>query len=136
MDYNIKSKESIVKLKNLAIEKIFFKRNIEKNISNNLKVSFSVEYSELKEDEQVKLTARISAEDRDALELEITICGLFTIQEDDEALKRELAEKNTLSIMFPYLRSQITLVTTQPDFKPIVLPAININALVEEEKEN
>ena len=41
---------------------------------------------------------------------------------------REGGEENeeyTVAIMFPFIRSQITLLTTQPGMTPIVLPPIN-----------
>lgn len=38
--------------------------------------------------------------------------------------------KNTVAILFPYLRSQVTLMTAQPNIEPVVIPAININALL------
>ena len=45
-----------------------------------------------------------------------------------------MLEKNTLAIMFPYLRSYISIITTQPGMNPIVLPAMNIIALVNDQK--
>ena len=35
-----------------------------------------------------------------------------------------------MAILLPYLRAQITIMTSQPDVEPVVLPAININALL------
>lgn len=32
---------------------------------------------------------------------------------------------NTVAIMFPFIRSQVTLLTSQPGMTPIVLSAIN-----------
>lgn len=43
-----------------------------------------------------------------------------------------LIQKNTLAIMFPYLRSYITSLTAQPGVTPIVLPPMNIVAMLEE----
>ena len=45
---------------------------------------------------------------------------------------RELIEKNTVAIMFPYLRSYVSLLTTQPGMSPIVLSAMNIAAMLRE----
>lgn len=49
----------------------------------------------------------------------------FTQQENMDIL-----EKNTIAIMFPYIRSYISTITTQPGMNPIVLPAMNIVAMV------
>lgn len=37
--------------------------------------------------------------------------------------------------MFPYLRSQITLMTTQPNIAPVVIPPININSFLKKQEE-
>ena len=39
-------------------------------------------------------------------------------------------EQNMIAIVFPYIRSYITSITTQPGMSPIVLPAMNIAAMV------
>ena len=41
-------------------------------------------------------------------------------------------KKNTVAILFPYVRSAFTLLTAQPGMEPVVLPALNINALIDE----
>ena len=46
----------------------------------------------------------------------------------------DILEKNTIEIMFPYIRSYISIITTQPGMAPIVLPAINIIAMINDQK--
>lgn len=46
----------------------------------------------------------------------------------------DILEKNTIAIMFPYIRSYISLITTQPGMAPIVLPAMNIIAMINDQK--
>lgn len=46
---------------------------------------------------------------------------------------RGLIEKNAIAIMFPYIRSYISIITTQPGMTPIVLPAMNIVAMLNDE---
>ena len=46
----------------------------------------------------------------------------------------DILEKNTIAIMFPYIRSYISTLTTQPGMNPIVLPAMNIIAMVNDKK--
>ena len=45
----------------------------------------------------------------------------------------DIIKKNTVAIMFPFVRSQISLLTTQPDMVPIVLPPINTAKFEEKE---
>jgi cysteine sulfinate desulfinase/cysteine desulfurase-like protein len=39
--------------------------------------------------------------------------------------EESIIKTNTVAIMFPFIRSQVTLLTTQPGMTPIVLPPIN-----------
>jgi preprotein translocase subunit SecB len=39
-------------------------------------------------------------------------------------LEENIVKTNTVAIMFPFIRSQVTLLTTQPGMTPIVLPPI------------
>ena len=43
----------------------------------------------------------------------------------DEEKKNNIIKNNTVAIMFPFIRSQVSLLTTQPGMAPIVLPPIN-----------
>lgn len=45
----------------------------------------------------------------------------------------DILKKNMIAIMFPYIRSYISIVTTQPGMEPVVLPAMNIAAMINEE---
>ena len=46
----------------------------------------------------------------------------------------EESRKNTIAILFPYVRSYISIITTQPGMTPIVLPAMNIVAMINDQK--
>ena len=48
----------------------------------------------------------------------------------------DILEKNTIAIMFPYIRSYISSITTQPGMAPILLPAMNIVAMLNDQKKN
>ena len=56
--------------------------------------------------------------------------AIFSTQQEN----MDILEKNTIAIMFPYIRSYISIVTTQPGMNPIVLPAMNIVAMVNDQK--
>lgn len=56
--------------------------------------------------------------------------ALFTTQQEN----MDILEKNTIAIMFPYIRSYISIITTQPGMNPIVLPAMNIVAMINDQK--
>ena len=56
--------------------------------------------------------------------------AIFSTQQEN----MDILEKNTIAIMFPYIRSYISIITTQPGMTPIVLPAMNIAAMVNDQK--
>lgn len=71
-------------------------------------------------------------DDDESASLDIVVSGVFEIKAKLEPNQQELIiTKNTMAILFPYLRSQVTLLTTQPDVEPVNLPVININALLQ-----
>ena len=45
-------------------------------------------------------------------------------------------ERNAIAILFPYIRSYISTITTQPGMAPILLPAMNIVAMLNDQKKN
>ncbi|HPJ88625.1 MAG TPA: protein-export chaperone SecB [Thermotogota bacterium] len=132
-DSIISKSKSVLISKRIYVEKMIFQRTqecsallkfsksaIEKNIDqigeNLFKCSLSVRM----------------ADKNDEANLEVTIAGIFEIHADlPEETKEVIIAKNTMSILFPYIRSQITLLTSQPEVEPVVLPAVNINTLLE-----
>ncbi|MCM1143121.1 MAG: protein-export chaperone SecB [Blautia sp.] len=56
--------------------------------------------------------------------------AIFRTQQEN----MDILEKNTIAIMFPYIRSYISIITTQPGMPPIVLPAMNIIAMINDQK--
>ena len=61
--------------------------------------------------------------------LEITLL-FFSFQGSEsitDELKDALVRKNTIAIMIPYMRSQLSLLTTQPGVDCVMLPIINVN---------
>ncbi len=63
----------------------------------------------------------------------VEVTGNFCVSTDDIDFKTSLIEQNTIAIMFPYIRSQLTLLTSQPGCTPLVLPVLNINKLFQTE---
>ena len=75
-------------------------------------------------------------------EFEVTISSSVSqkqgadVYKSDEELgeerKNELISRNTIAILMPYLRSQVSLLTAQPGVECVVLPPFNINKMLEE----
>ena len=65
-------------------------------------------------------------------EMSISLEGKFNIICEDALMKERLKKNNTISILFPYIRSEVTLLTSQPEMTPVIIPPININKLIDE----
>ena len=132
MENVIKKSVSALIMKSVYIENMHFKRRalVVSYENTDMDVQRTVERLE---DGSFKVTLTMTIEDKqEDFVLGVTVCGIFTLEDEtDETIKKASIAKNTVAILFPYLRSQITLLTSQPDMKPIVLPAVNINSLLE-----
>ncbi len=72
----------------------------------------------------VKLTLLISKPEKD-LDVKVVANATFMIENTDTNLVQKIISTNTVAIMFPFIRSQVSLLTTQPGLTPIILPPIN-----------
>lgn len=122
--------ESPLKLKEINIVESNLKK--EENISGKLSLNLSIDRKVLKIGENdYKLFLNVKLNDLDnKLIVKVKSISLFELEIDNI----ELVEKNGVAIIFPYLRSYLTLLTTQPGMPPIVLPAINVIKLINDKK--
>lgn len=111
----------------LKMEKFYFshcsverKENIE---DSNPKMDIKRCVSEVeKHIYDVRLEVDIDSED---FAVKVIANARFLFESDFCERESDIIKKNTVAIMFPFVRSQISLLTTQPDMVPIVLPPIN-----------
>lgn len=70
----------------------------------------------------VEARLRISKED---FNLFLIANATFLCEAENYDREDVIVNNNTIAIMFPFIRSQVSLMTTQPGMMPIVLPPIN-----------
>ena len=123
--------ESILKLEDIKITESSFKR-IEDDLTN-LDLGINVEKEVEKIDEnRIKITLKVTvSDDAKNICVEIVCKGTFSINEGADISS---FENNAIAILFPYIRSSISIITTQPGIRPIVLPAMNIVAMFDNQK--
>ncbi len=96
--------------------------------------SFQIEYAVNRNDPaKFKITIMTSVKNEtDSVHINLETVGVFSVDNNgiSESLSEQLIKVNTVAIMFPFIRSQISLLTTQPGLTPVMLPPININALM------
>ena len=103
----------------------------------NYNSSFTIKYAINSDDEsKIKVTIDTNiTNSTKSVELNLQTIGIFKIDKEgiEEKIYDTLMKRNTVAIIFPFIRSQISLLTTQPGMTPIVIPPVNINALIEEQ---
>ena len=67
--------------------------------------------------------------EKDDMNIELVAEAQFLYESDDYSREESIINTNTVAIMFPFIRSQVTLLTSQPGMIPIILPAINTQKL-------
>ncbi|WP_370865538.1 protein-export chaperone SecB [Blautia sp.] len=124
---NIKTDyESPLVLKNIIITEGHFKRNEDSLENLELKIGVSHDVERLSEREY-KITLELNVADPEE-KLSVFVKGMAIFETKQE--NQMLIERNTLAIMFPYFRSYVSTLTTQPGMTPIVLPAMNIMTML------
>lgn len=121
--------ESPLVLEKLEITESTFKK--ETDLSDDLELGVQIKRKLKKMNEEhyeVILDTTVSDND-EKIYVNVKGRGVFHTQQENKSI----LEKNTIAIMFPYIRSYISMITTQPGMAPIVLPAMNIAKMVSEE---
>lgn len=140
--------ECVLQFVNYSVDKIVFVNNSEYDKEESeLKLKFK---HNIKEDDQepkkyyvniiMNLYDKNEHELKDCpFQLDISITGTFKMNNYEgmeDGLIDKLVNENTITILFPYLRSLITSVTANANINPLILPPVNILNLLENEKNN
>lgn len=129
-----------IQLENYYLSKIDYTYSENTDDEEGLKIGFNHEINYL-DDQKLEVIINSFISDS-GLELEVSLNGYFRVKidsedgtDDDPEIIKELCEKNTLSILFPYLRSAVSDISLKANIRPIILPTINIVKLIEDQKE-
>lgn len=118
----------ILKLNHLVFDRISFQRI---GFANKKKIDykFSFGFEESGEDDVV-VHLNVLGQKNDEYKFQVSASGYFTVVSGND--KGLLMRQNAVAIIFPYIRSQISLLTAQPEVTPVVLPPFNIAQMVED----
>ena len=121
---------SVLKLQKMVFDRIEFDR---KGFKNNEGLNFKLQVQiGADKDETYKVTLVLNGTKQDEYNIVISLSGFFKIEtqeELDDKAVQNLINKNAVAILMPYLRSELTLLTAQPDTDSVVLPPFNINKM-------
>lgn len=132
----MESIESSLILEKIVFDKIEFNRKGFKN-ENEIEFSFEIQIGHGKNNLS-KVTIIIKGNKEQEYDFLISLSGFFTInnsEDIDEKQSEILINSNAVAILMPYLRSEVSLLTAQPDTDCVVLPPFNINKMLEENDE-
>lgn len=120
---------------NYYVDQIDFKiRNTEtvhKEDNINLTFKGNTSIDEESNTAIVSLGCIIGEDDESPLYLKVNIIGHFKYSSNCELKQIQgLITTNATAILFPYLRTTITNITSCSGIKPIILPVMNINKLI------
>ena len=123
----------ILKLNHLLFDEITFNR-VNFKSKNDLQVEFGFSFNKREYGEFVS-SIRIIGTKKDEYNFVVRASGYFQISEavEDSDI---LIQQNAIAIVFPYIRSQISRLTAQPEVDPVILPPMNIAQMVKESIEN
>ncbi len=112
-------------LKRMVFDKIEFERLGFKN-ELDLEINMSVQIAENKHDNIFKVTLCVNGTKKEEYNIKVQISGFFAVEGDDPAITEILLNQNAVAILMPYVRSEISLITAQPETECVVLPPFNI----------
>lgn len=64
--------------------------------------------------------------------MNLVVEGFFKVNSNDENIIKDMVTKNSISILFPYVRSLVSTYTSNSNVNTLILPPINVLKVVEE----
>lgn len=130
---NKKDINSSLKLEKTVFDRIEFKRLGFKS-EDSLKLEIQSSIGKRQDEDIYRVTLLLKGNKPSEYTFEIELSGYFSIETDEkmtEQMKNALLQKNTVAILMPYLRSEVSLLTAQPEVDCVVLPVFNINKMLD-----
>ena len=136
-----KRKQPGITFNSIALKKLNFERNCEggiKDLSGNLSLNITAtkKISEDKKGLLIELKIETTHKSEDyPYSFDLEIEGIFSIKSPENFPDLEkFAEINASAILFPYAREVITNITTKSGCPPLILPPMNLIAMLKQPK--
>lgn len=128
---------SILKFNNYIVDEIRYKTNNEfKDSEEGTSIDINIVPKIDIKDNNLNITLitnifNNAVENNYPFEMKIDITGYFSTEGDspDKFLR------NAIAILYPYVRSIVSTYTASANITPLILPAINVNKLIEDQLE-
>lgn len=131
--------KSSLRFINYIVEKVEFYNNPESK-EETFKIDFDIDSSVNFIDDNkflLNLDVKIfenAKENGYPFSMNVSITGMFEIDNVDNKVKHIFAEKNAVAIIFPYVRALVSTYTSISNVQPIILPPINVAKYIEDKK--
>ena len=124
---------SVMQMEKIVFDKIEFNRV---GFKNNEDINFEIQthIAEHASEHRYKVNLVVKGDKAKEYNLEISLTGFFNLKENSglpKTVENALISKNAVAILMPYMRSEITLLTAQPEVDSVSLPLFNINNMFE-----
>lgn len=131
--------ESMLRFRDYVVESVEFKSNFkfsgeEKDLEFDINSNYQFEGDKF----ILALDLEIfpNPEENDyPFNMKVSVIGLFDVKsEASEKEKIDFAEKNSIAILFPYLRSLVSVYTANSNIGTTILPPINVVKYLQDKK--
>ena len=121
---------------NYIVNEVKFKSNRVKNDERVWKLTFDIKNSTKinKERNKMEIILRVNVfkgQEESPFNMEVELIGYFELDGEDDITRYEA---NAIAIMYPYLRAIVSTYTASANVSPVILPAINVNAMLKRRK--
>lgn len=130
---------SVLSFKNYVVENIEFNTNFEcsgkqQEITYDLDSEYSIEENSFILHLEIIIFPEAEKNDY-PFTMRVKIAGLFEINSQiDEDAQKNLIEKNSIAILFPYLRALISVYSSNANIGNLILPPINVVKYLENKR--
>lgn len=122
--------ENVLQISHFLFDKIHFQRIGFKSEGGDLSpAQIGVGIKKL-DANQYTVSLTVSVKKENEYEASVTIIGFCEVDDNRPDLQ-DLLNINAPSILFPYARAELTLITAQPETDSVVLPVVNFQAMYE-----
>lgn len=138
MNKKQQNNKSVLKFENYYVDEFIFNKNndFEKEQGQKIDVDLNFEFDTERDQDRFKRIVTCYIFDENYIEknkpfyIKVKLYGVFSLSNFDEDNKKhkELIQKNTLAILFPYIRSIISHMSLEMQVGPVQMPPMNINS--------
>lgn len=130
-------KASVLQFHNYEVEELLFRKTPVSGSQHEFELNPHLEHKLVDAGDdryKVHLSIEIASTEENPMpfELKVSLVGYFTFCDEDgqvsEQTKNTILRQNTVSILFPFLRSTVATVTTSANIPTLILPIMNFAA--------